>query len=271
MNRKRVFVSAVLLVMAASLLFSGLVKQESAKELFERAVYLQETRGDLEGAMEVFQRIIQDFPKEREIASRAQLQIGICMEKLGFEEAEKAFQKVVDNFPDQTEAVKLAREKLSILQRARAVLEKDSEEFSLKRINASADVDAYDVSPDGRYVSYTDWIGGLLGVYEVATGKKWYLDKEGSELVLGSCFSPNGKWIAYNAYNEGSFWDLRIIDFEGKEPRVLYKNKDFLIYPVGWSPDGKSVLVGLAKTEDQQMSDTRIALVSIDDGAVNTL
>ncbi|MCG2816309.1 MAG: hypothetical protein L6425_10305, partial [Candidatus Aminicenantes bacterium] len=77
MNRKRVFVTVVLLMMGVSLLFSGLVKQESAKELFERAIYLQETRGDLEGAIEVFQRIIKDFPKEREIAAKAQLQIGI--------------------------------------------------------------------------------------------------------------------------------------------------------------------------------------------------
>jgi Tol biopolymer transport system component len=271
MNQKKNAVVVIFLLLGVSLLFSNLSRQETAKELFEKAVYLEETKGDLEKAIAAYDQIIKEFPDDRAIAAKAQLQIGICMEKLGFEEAEKAFQKVVDNYPDQREAVKLAREKLSILQKARAVLEKGSKEFSLRKITQNSDVDPYDLSPDGRYISYTDWMGGLLGVYEVATGKKRYLDEKGSQLVLGSYWSPDGKWIAYNAYNNESFWDLRIIDFKGEEPRVLYKKNGFFISPVGWSPDGKSVLVGMGKTDGQKVSEGQIALVSIDDGAVTTI
>jgi Tol biopolymer transport system component len=269
--KKKKWGLVIFLLVGAFFLLSSWAQQESAETLFEKALYLEETKGELEQALVIYKRVVDEFPQERAIAAKAQLQIGICMEKLGFEEAEKAFQKVVDHYPDQTEAVKLAREKLSILKKARAVLDKGSSGFTLRLINSSSDVDPRAVSPDGRYISYTDWMGGLLGIYEVATGKKHHMDEKGSQMVLGSCWSPDGKWIAYNAMNEGTYWDLRIIDFVGSEPRVLYKEKGSFIHPVGWSPDGKSVLVGLAKTEDQQMSAGQIVLVSVDDGSVDTI
>jgi Tol biopolymer transport system component len=240
------------------------------KVLFEKAKFTMESKGDLKTAIKLFNELIEKYPDERVNAAKAQLYIGICLEKLGFKEAEKAFQKVIDNYPDQTEAVKAAREKLSILQRARAVLDKDDSGFNIRLINSSPDVDPFSVSPDGRFISYSDWNGGLLGVYEVATGKKRYLDEKGSQVVLASCWSPDGKWIAYNPMDmKDMFWDLRIIGAEGTEPRVLYRDKNYFIYPLGWSPDGQFVLVCLNRAEGQKMLDSNIALVSVEDGSVD--
>ena len=247
--------------------FGNSQSQESAAENFEKAFYYEDVQGDLEKAIELYEQILKQFPENREIAAKTQLHIGLCYEKLGNEEAEKAFLKVVEFYTDQPDAVKVAREKLSILEKARAVLNQGNGEFNLRKINESADVDPRGISFDGRYISYTDWSGGFLGVYEVATGKKRYLDKEGSEIVLTSCWSPDGKWIAYNASNKESFYDLRIIDFQGTEPRILYKDKDYFIHPLGWSPDGQYVLVGLMRNEGQ----TQIALVSAEDGSVDTV
>jgi Tol biopolymer transport system component len=271
MNQKKNAMTVIILLVGVSFLFSNLSRQETAKELFEKAIYMEETKGDLEKAIAVYDQIIKEFPDERAIAAKAQLQIGMCCEKLGLKEAEKAFQKVVDNYPDQTEAVKTAKDRLSLLLKAKAVLDQSNQEFRLRKITQDSSVDPRDLSPDGRYISYTDWMGGVLGVYEVATGKKRYLDKKESQMVLGSCWSPDGKWIAYNAMNEGPFWDLRIIDFEGTEPKVVYKEEGSFIHPVDWSPDGKYVLVGLWKMEGQKASEGQIALVSIDDGSVNTI
>jgi len=250
--------------------FGNSLAQELAEEIFERAFYYEDVQGDLEKAIELYEQVLKQFPENREIAAKSQLRIGLCYEKMGWEEAEKAFQKVVDNYPDQKEAVKLAREKLSILDRARAILEKDNGGFNLKLINNSPDVDPRSVSPDGRYISFTNWNGGLLGVYEVASGEKRYLDEKRSLMVLGSCWSPDGKWIAYDAMDTTyTYWDLRIIGPEGSEPRVLYKDKDFLIYPVGWSPDGQYVLVCLNRAEGQKILKANLALVSVKNDSVD--
>lgn len=268
MNKKKNLIVGIFLLAGVSFLFLSMIQQETAKELFERALYLEETKGDLEKAIGVYLRIVKEFPDERATAANAQLHIGLCYEKLGLKEAVKAFQKVVDNYPDQADAVKVAKDKLSLILKAKSVLDKGNSGFNLRKINDSSDVDPYGISPDGRYISYTDWNGGLLGVYEIATGKKRYLDEKGSQIVLGSCWSPDGEWIAYNAMNEEEFWDLRIIGHEGSEPRILYKNKENFIHPVGWSPDGQYVLVCLGRTDGVKVFDLHIALVSVEDGSV---
>ena len=109
MSQKKKLFTVIFLLVGVSLLFSNLTQQESAKELFEKAVYLEETKGDLEKAIAAYDRIIKEYPDERALAAKAQLQIGLCFEKLGLKEAEKAFQKVVDNYPDQAEGIHLER------------------------------------------------------------------------------------------------------------------------------------------------------------------
>ena len=89
--------------------------QESAKQLYEEALFKKEAEGDLEGAIQLFLKIISDFPEERKIGAKAQLQIGTCYEKLGMEQAFKAYQKVVDGYPEQTEETRLARAKIAII------------------------------------------------------------------------------------------------------------------------------------------------------------
>jgi tetratricopeptide (TPR) repeat protein len=121
-------ISFTFLVSAFSLLLisNDLSSQQTAGELLEKALYMEEAKGDLQKAIDLYQGILKQFPENREIAAKAQLHIGLCYEKLGLKEAEKAFQKVISDFPEQKEAVKLAREKLSLLPAVQAALKKDS-------------------------------------------------------------------------------------------------------------------------------------------------
>ncbi|MFC2161306.1 tetratricopeptide repeat protein, partial [Acidobacteriota bacterium] len=276
MKQKKVIFMAVLLVMGVSLLFSGLVKQESAKELFERAVYLQETRGDLEGAMGVYQRIIKDFPKERVIAAKAQLQIGICLQKLGMSEAQKAFQAVLEKYPDQTEAVKIAREKLSLLLKAKSVIENKSQELKIQKILSGREASVSgEISPDGKYLSFVDWGTGDLAIREMATGKSRRLTNKGSwmesqEFALQSRWSPDGKQVFYNWYDpEGDTFDIYSVGTEGQKPRMLYKTHDFgYTEPFAWHPDGERMLIGFYEQEEDTFG---IGYLSAADGHFQVL
>src|SRR4030067_2738492 len=110
------------------------VSQQTAGELFEKALYVEEGQGDLQKAIGLYQDIVKRFPEGAEDAAKATLHIGLCYEKLGLKEAEKAFQKVITDFPEQAEAVKLAREKLSLLPGARAALEKAAGRFRVRKV-----------------------------------------------------------------------------------------------------------------------------------------
>ena len=87
--------------------------QTDHKVLYEKAKFTMETKGDLQGAIKLFQEIIDNYPNEREYAAKSQLQIGLCKEKLGLQEAVKEYQKVIDGYPEQQSEVSLAREKIS--------------------------------------------------------------------------------------------------------------------------------------------------------------
>ncbi|HUU37423.1 MAG TPA: tetratricopeptide repeat protein [Candidatus Desulfaltia sp.] len=279
MNRKKVFMGVIGLavaflvsVLAANNVSPGL-SQQSAEDLYQAALLKKEAEGDLNGAIKLFQGIIVKFPDRRDIAAKAQLQIGVCHEKLGTKEAEKAFQKVIDNYPEQSEAVKEAKEKLSLLLKAQALVKTGDSEFKLRQVWTGPLVDTCGaVSLDGRYLSFVDWETGDLAIRELATGTNRRLTDKGSwiqsqEFALFSKWSRDGKYILYQWVNEKLFYDLRIVSIDIPKPRILYSNFDDYVHPFDWSPDGKNVLVGISSKE----TPWRIGLLSIEDGSFRIL
>jgi serine/threonine protein kinase len=103
-------------------------------------------------------------------------------------------------------------------------------------------------SPDGgRFVfscaHKTKGQALVLGHFDAATGKgqvERVLDLPGQTLNRAA-WSPDGRWLAYEAVSEGS-WDLWLADGapgrEGRDPRRLTADPGNERCPV-WSPDGK--------------------------------
>ncbi|MEE9501303.1 MAG: hypothetical protein V3V48_04465, partial [Candidatus Aminicenantaceae bacterium] len=127
------------------------------------------------------------------------------------------------------------------------------------------------ISPDGRYLSFIDWIRGDLYVRDLTTGINRNLTKNppGSlDFVHFAKWSPDGKKIAYLWYY-GTLCDLRIIGLDESEPRVVFHDKDVKrIAPGGWSPDGKYISAYL---EDKNKQVQKIALISVKNGDVRVL
>jgi len=252
--------------------------QESAEQLYEEAIFKKEVDGDLEGAIQLFLKIFASFPEERELGAKAQLQIGMCYEKLGLDQAFKAYQKVVDDYPEQKEEVRLAREKIAILLKARTLKEKGEREFNIRRIWSGYDVDfCGGPSPDGRYLSYVDWETGDLAIHDLATGKKHRLTHEATfqfpmEHAHYSRISPDGKQIAYSwlkQLSNGNYYvDLRLIGMDESSPRILYGNKDFEIHPARWFSDGKRIAVRVYDRTDKKL---KIAWISVSDGDLHVI
>ena len=163
MGTKRIGTTAIFLL-AAAFLLSGAAQQESAKQLFERALHLEETKGDLEKAVEVYKRIVAEFPGERVLAAQSFYHLGLCYEKLGLRDAQKAFQNVIEAYPDQTATVRLAREKLAALARGQAAVEKTDTEFKITKVYT--DIGRYGYfSPDGKKLALIDQKGNTLNIW----------------------------------------------------------------------------------------------------------
>jgi Tol biopolymer transport system component len=271
---KRILLAFFVSCFSLFILFAYLLAQQTAGELFQEALYLEEAEGDLEKAIQLYQKILEQFPEEREVAVKAQLHIGLCYEKLGLKEAQEAFERVIQDFPEQEEEVKIARQKLARLLKAKAVIEDKKTELAMQKVFTGVNRDFVGKpSPDGRYLSTVDWETGDLAIKEIPSGKLRRLTHksnwvESQEYALTSIWSPDGKELAYSWMNKEGFFELRIIGLDGSKPQALYRNKDyFYVEPYDWSPDGNSILIGLG--EGQAV--TQIATVSVQDGSARIL
>lgn len=83
---------------------------QTASDLLQKGIYLQETVGDLDGAIKVYQQIIQMADGSRASAAQAVYRLGLCLQKKGRQaEADKTFQDLIAKYPDQGEVVSKAR------------------------------------------------------------------------------------------------------------------------------------------------------------------
>jgi len=274
--KKSLIPMAVVVALAAAVCAAFALQNSSEhKVLFEKAKFTMETKGDLKGAIKLFEEIIRKYPNEREYAAKSQLYIGMCYEKLGQEQsnqAQQAFQKVVENYPDQTDAVKVAKDKLSVLQRAQTVVEKGGKEFAIRKVWTGPEADSRgEISPDGKFLAYTDWTTGDLAILDITTGEKRHLTDKGpwtksNEYALLLTWSPDSKQIAYNWWDEPNYVDMRVVALDGSKPRTIHKvkNPDSIVALVNrWSPDGKYILTQFWENRET----IKIGLVSVADGS----
>ncbi len=107
---KHVF--AILLAAAfTTAVFPGaMLSAQTASELLQKGIYLQETVGDLDSAIKAYRQVVQMSKESRDSAAQAQFRLGLCLLKKDQQaEAAKAFQQVIQMYPEQTDLVTKAR------------------------------------------------------------------------------------------------------------------------------------------------------------------
>ncbi|MBM3294591.1 MAG: tetratricopeptide repeat protein [Candidatus Aminicenantes bacterium] len=240
-------------VLAFCVLALGAFALEQASEpqmLLEKAKFAMETKGDLAGAIKLFEDLIQKFPQERGVAARAQYYVGLCYEKQGLAKAKEAFEKVIKHYPEQNEAVALAKDRLSALGKPGPAPAAKSDQFQMRKVWDGPDVDSLgEVSPDGNWLSTVDWDTGDQAVLEIETRKKIRLTDKGpweksGEFALFSVWSPDSRQVAFN-WSTDAGYEIRVAGLEGSKPRTVYQIEGSAGYVQAgdWSPDGKSLLI----------------------------
>lgn len=115
----------VLLILAlAGFGLSERCAAESASAMLDRAIYAEETAGDIEGAIGLYKEIIQLAQQDRPFAAEAGLRLGLCYLKRGDQNAAReAFLQLLNEYPDQKEAGDRARRELARLKAAGPALD----------------------------------------------------------------------------------------------------------------------------------------------------
>ena len=100
-------------VLAVVLVTGSAAVAQSASELLEKGIYTEETVGDLDAAIEIYQKILADAAAQRPFVARARFRLGQCLLKQGKKkEATEAFRKLIKDFPDQKKLVAKARKQV---------------------------------------------------------------------------------------------------------------------------------------------------------------
>ena len=103
--------------LAAIVAFSPTAFALPASELLEKGIYTEETAGDLDAAIGIYETIVEKSEANRVYASQAQYRIGMCYLKKGWQvEAAEALRKVIDLYPNQRAVLALARISLGKLE-----------------------------------------------------------------------------------------------------------------------------------------------------------
>jgi len=248
---------------------------QSGEDLFQKALRLERNEGKLMEAIELYNQVVAG-EGNKSLAAKAQLRVGLCFEKLGqksIKQAQEAFQKVLDNYPGQSQAVRIAQEKLSVLLKAKAAIEKVDREFNIRKVWSAPLTDILGApSPDGRYLSFVDWTTGDLAIRDLASGKNRRVTSKGSwaesqAFALFSKWSPDSKKIVYNWISEKEIIDLRVVGLDNPKPRILYSTKMEYVHPLGWSPDGNNVLTAISRPQNIIL----LGLISVEDGSFHIL
>jgi len=160
----------------------------------------------------------------------------------------------------------------------------------VRRVHEGPDLDFWGTcpSPDGRYVTQTDWDTGDLAVLDLLTGQKRRVSGKGDDGWANSfayseaaCFSPDGQRIAYSWYTEPGLYELRIINADGTNSHLVARPgfdptdpppsyiDEFEWYPDlhGWSPDGEHILATLYRGREEG----EVTLISVADGSKEVL
>jgi Tol biopolymer transport system component len=132
-------------------------------------------------------------------------------------------------------------------------------------------------SPDGRFLSFTDWSTFSLAVRDLASGEvrvvvRGSLDPADIQFPQNSAVSPDGSRLAYSWFR-GSAMEVRVVGLDGSGPRVVEGETAGLrpSYLLGWAPDGRRLLVRLSGADDGDAGESALALVGVEDGTVQVV
>jgi Tol biopolymer transport system component len=230
---------------------------QSAPVMLEAARKVETIDGNPKAAIAQYEAIVKGFANDRAVVADALVRMAGAYRKLGDKQAMVIYERVVNEYGDQTAAAAAARAALRVADAS----ERRQASLSKRRLWSGPQVDTTGrVTPDGRYLTFTDWETGDLAVRDLKEGTSRRLTNKGSltsssEFADQSVVSPDGQFVAYGWAESKVLCTIQVVDLQGKTaPRRLFGARGGgWVTPLDWSGDGQrlAVLVQRAGARDQ--------------------
>jgi Tol biopolymer transport system component len=225
----------VLLLVAAIVVHAAVTSAQSGHDLFQQGLAKERGEGNLDAAIQLYQRVVKEAGPDRALAAQALIQIGGCYEKLGKPDAKTTYEQVVREYSDQLSMVTAARARLAAMATAaKPAASASSPTTVVEATLTTASLWGGVVSPDGKYAltgalqAPPRWAGPYfnLAVRNIATGEVRWLDGN---------FGPKA------GLSPGQAVTPALI---AQYPAAIPPAERVGIGAFVWSPDGKSVAYG---------------------------
>lgn len=217
---------AIALTLAAGAVWA---QKQSADSLFREGLIKERAEGDLRGAIFRYERVLVEFPKERQTVAQALYQLSLAYEKLGDPRARLMLTRLVGEYAEVE----------PFASRARTRLAEQSSGAEALFPAVTLDKDYELGSPDGKFVIYhkdpSDW--GRQYVKEPATGKERLLLDHPGKSVSNFAWSPDSRQLAYNFMDaEAKVNEIRTVQVSSGETTSLGVRYG---YPLYWTDAGE--------------------------------
>jgi len=213
----------IVLFLVAAAVSSGGRAQSPAAALFQEALTLERAEGRLQDAIFRYERVVAEFPADRDVVPRALYQLALAYERLGNPRATLMLTRLVTDYATASPYAADARRKLAAAQTT------FTGPFPTQSLNADFELG----SPDGRAVLYrrnrTDT--GRVYLRNLATGaERAIVDLEGT--ASNFAWSPDSQHLAFNFQHAPTqTHEIRIISVATGESRTLAARG----YPSAWT------------------------------------
>jgi tetratricopeptide (TPR) repeat protein len=116
LQRRTIMKHRLPFVFGTIFLLSTTLFAQSAGELYQQGLVQENGVGNLQNAIQLYQRAAKASAGDRALAAMALLAAARCYEKLGEEESRKLYEEIEKSYPDQREQAAVAWERLSALR-----------------------------------------------------------------------------------------------------------------------------------------------------------
>ena len=215
---------------------------ESPSVLLQKGIYAEETEGNLDSAIRIYEQIAAEAATNRAVVAQAQFRLAVCYQKQGKkEQAVRLLNEVLQQFPTEAGLGTKAREALKAMGVAPA------EAVSVRRLPLPGNPGwIVAVSSDGRLAAYQPWDSNELFVCDLGSGdtRRIATDAEIGGHSPPAFFSPDGTWITYDDREAG----VRVAKTDGTEVKKLFsetakERNGVWIEMAGWSADGTEAIM----------------------------
>jgi Tol biopolymer transport system component len=225
---------------------------QNGSDLYQQGL-ARETAGDIKGAVQIFERIVRDSSSNRTLTARALVKLGEWSDLLG-QDARSYYERVVREFADQpgeADLVAQAKSRLTALVRTPAGAAVGMTVRPLPEVSDQTTPLA--VSPDGAKAIVWDFSKGQnIALYDFSKKQTRLLTDIDwvPGLIWFAVWSPDTRRVAYTFARYRPFEsELRVTTLDGRSSLVYRADGYLSVQPVGWTPDGATLVIVLQRPD----------------------